>query len=61
MGGNQWMKDMDRLKWDSETNDILETEDLFSPPVEIKDGAINVLLKPMEIRTFIVKTAPLQQ
>lgn len=58
LGGNQWMDDMNRLKWESETNDVLQTEEHFSHPVEIKEGVINVLLQPFEIRTFIVEIAP---
>lgn len=49
---------MNRLKWESETNDVLQTEEHFSHPVEIKEGVINVLLEPFEIRTFIVEIAP---
>lgn len=57
LGGNQWFKDMNRLKWDAETNDILYSEEQYQP-VEIKDGIINIILKPMEIRTFILKIVP---
>lgn len=56
LGGNQWLKDMDRMKWEAETNDVLQTDDDISiPPVEIGEGVMNVLLKPMDIRTFILK------
>lgn len=48
---------MNRLKWDAETNDILQSEEEYQP-VEIKDGIINVVLKPMEIRTFVLKIVP---
>lgn len=57
LGGNQWFKDMNRLKWNAETNDILQLEEEYQP-VEIKDGVINIILKPMEIRTFVLKIAP---
>lgn len=57
LGGNQWFKDMNRLKWNAETNDILQLEEEYQP-VEIKDGIINIILKPMEIRTFVLKIAP---
>ena len=58
LGGNQWLKDLDRMKWEAETNDVLQTQGTSTPLVEIGEGVTNVLLKPMEIRTFIVKTAP---
>lgn len=44
------------MKWEAETNDVLQTDDDISiPPVEIGEGVMNVLLKPMDIRTFILK------
>ncbi|XP_071865397.1 lysosomal alpha-mannosidase II isoform X2 [Bombus fervidus] len=58
LGGNQWIDDVNRLKWESETNDVLKREEHFSHPVEIKEGVINVLLQPFEIRTFIVEIVP---
>ena len=58
MGGNQWIKDMNRLKWESETNDIFQFEENLSHSVEMKESVINVLLKPMQIRTFIVEIVP---
>ncbi|XP_017796881.1 PREDICTED: lysosomal alpha-mannosidase-like [Habropoda laboriosa] len=57
LGANQWFNEMNRFKWKAETNDVDQGED-FSTPVEMKDGAINVVLKPMEIRTFILEIAP---
>ncbi|XP_076239948.1 lysosomal alpha-mannosidase II [Calliopsis andreniformis] len=57
LGGNQWMEEMDRMKWEAETNDILQANETATP-IEINEDAINILLKPMEIRTFILKTAP---
>ncbi|XP_076763477.1 lysosomal alpha-mannosidase II isoform X2 [Xylocopa sonorina] len=55
LGANQWSKDMDRLKWNAETNDVPQPEENTSHPVKIENGAINVLLTPMEIRTFILR------
>ncbi|CAD1474134.1 unnamed protein product, partial [Heterotrigona itama] len=58
LGGNQWIQDMNRLKWESETNDVFQMEDNLSHSVEMEGSVINVLLKPMEIRTFIVEIVP---
>ncbi|XP_017876463.1 lysosomal alpha-mannosidase isoform X1 [Ceratina calcarata] len=60
LGANQWSKDMNRLIWKAETNEVLREDKNPSPPVEIKDGGVNVLLQPMEIRTFIVKLVPVK-
>lgn len=59
LGGNQWLQKKDRLKWTPEANEILENYSV--PPLESekKDG-VNVLLQPMEIRTFIVELTPHQ-
>lgn len=57
LGGNQWLADMNRMKWEIETNDILEKEENSSQPVKVEEQMINILLKPMEIRTFVVKIA----
>lgn len=44
------------MKWKTDTNDIIEDEqENVQQPVEIQDDVINVTLKPMEIRTFILK------
>ncbi|CAK9820569.1 Lysosomal alpha-mannosidase [Anthophora plagiata] len=55
LGANQWFNEMNRLKWEIDSNDVPEDEERFSSPVEMKDGAINVSLTPMEIRTFILQ------
>ncbi|XP_046834727.1 lysosomal alpha-mannosidase isoform X1 [Vespa crabro] len=55
LGANQWLEDSNRLKWNPETNDILSnSEDIFRP-IRIQDEVINIHLKPMEIRTFIIE------
>ncbi|XP_015121082.1 lysosomal alpha-mannosidase isoform X2 [Diachasma alloeum] len=54
LGGNQWIEDKRRLQWSSETNEGSPDLGNSRPQVRILDGAVNVLLKPMEIRTFIV-------
>ncbi|XP_043485751.1 lysosomal alpha-mannosidase isoform X1 [Polistes fuscatus] len=57
LGANQWLEDNNRFKWNSETNDILnDIKDTFKP-IEIQEGAINIHLKPMEIRTFILEVS----
>ncbi|XP_043527609.1 lysosomal alpha-mannosidase isoform X2 [Frieseomelitta varia] len=58
LGGNQWIKDTNRLKWEPETNDIFQMEENLSHSVEMNGNVMNVLLKPMEIRTFIVEIVP---
>ena len=54
LGGNQWLEEKDRLKWRPEANEILGNDSVVPLQSEDKDG-MNVLLKPMQIRTFIVK------
>ncbi|KZC06792.1 Lysosomal alpha-mannosidase, partial [Dufourea novaeangliae] len=58
MGGNQWLKDMNRMKWHPETNDVLQERANTINEIQIEEGVINVLLRPMEIRTFIIKISP---
>ncbi|XP_051165376.1 lysosomal alpha-mannosidase [Leptopilina boulardi] len=57
LGGNQWLEENNRLKWTSEENEIFKTND-SSVPLNLENAsAISVELKPMQIRTFIVKIA----
>ncbi|XP_043260159.1 lysosomal alpha-mannosidase isoform X2 [Colletes gigas] len=58
LGGNQWIQSMNRFKWESETNDVLRAKENLIRPIKLEDGVMNILLKPMEIRTFILQTAP---
>lgn len=56
LGANQLLSENDPMKWKTDTNDIIEDEqESVQQPVEIQDGVINVTLKPMQIRTFILK------
>ncbi|XP_072745213.1 lysosomal alpha-mannosidase isoform X1 [Anoplolepis gracilipes] len=55
LGANQLLSENNPLKWEPETNDIILDEEGKIQPVEVHDDVINVLLKPMEIRTFILK------
>lgn len=57
LGANQWLEDNNPLKWRPETNEIVPEPEMSFEPVKIQDGAINVLLKPMEIRTFILEVS----
>ncbi|KAG7212847.1 hypothetical protein KM043_002203 [Ampulex compressa] len=57
LGANQWLKDSNPLQWEPETNDVLQEQETNSQSVEIQGNVINVLLKPMEIRTFILTVA----
>ncbi|XP_015589369.1 lysosomal alpha-mannosidase isoform X1 [Cephus cinctus] len=56
LGGNQWISELNRLKWNVESNNIINNQSNYVQEIN-QDGAINVLLKPMEIRTFIVEVA----
>ncbi|GAB1599975.1 lysosomal alpha-mannosidase-like [Argonauta hians] len=51
LGGNIELKDINRLKWESDTQNSMEDEYADRKPI---DGTL-VVLKPMEIRTFMVK------
>ncbi|XP_011645218.1 lysosomal alpha-mannosidase isoform X2 [Pogonomyrmex barbatus] len=56
LGANQLLNENKPMKWEAETNDIMQNqEDDSRQIVEVHDEVINVLLKPMEIRTFILK------
>ncbi|XP_025265136.1 lysosomal alpha-mannosidase isoform X1 [Camponotus floridanus] len=55
LGANQLLSENNRMEWEPETNEIILNEDDNVQPVEIHDNVVNVLLKPMEIRTFILK------
>ncbi|XP_070524278.1 lysosomal alpha-mannosidase isoform X4 [Cardiocondyla obscurior] len=55
LGANQLLNENKRMTWEQDTNDILQNEEENMQPVEFSDKVINVLLKPMEIRTFILK------
>jgi hypothetical protein len=61
LGGNQWLEEMERLRWTSETNEVSREVDEETDSVRtgsIGNGeAINVLLRPMEIRTFVVSVS----
>ncbi|KAK0161282.1 hypothetical protein PV327_009769 [Microctonus hyperodae] len=53
LGANQWIESMARLEWhirDNEDNEVNNQTD----QVKIQGNTINVLLKPMEIRTFVL-------
>ncbi|XP_034939557.1 lysosomal alpha-mannosidase isoform X1 [Chelonus insularis] len=54
LGGNQWIENMKRLKWQAESNEIEEEVENFSELTKSEDDIINVVMKPMEIRTFII-------
>ncbi|CAL1684554.1 unnamed protein product [Lasius platythorax] len=58
LGANQLLSENNRMKWEPETNNITLNKEENIQPVEIHDNIINVLLKPMEIRTFILKVDP---
>jgi hypothetical protein len=46
---------MHRLKWQSETNEVLKTDADSADSVLTAKDKIIIRLKPMEIRTFVVK------
>jgi len=57
LGANQLLSENKPMKWIPETNDIIQNEEKSrqDKTAEIYDNVINVLLEPMEIRTFILK------
>lgn len=55
LGANQLLSENKPMKWQPETNDIIQNEEESKQIVEVSDNVINVVLKPMEIRTFILK------
>ncbi|XP_012260438.2 lysosomal alpha-mannosidase isoform X2 [Athalia rosae] len=60
LGGNQWLEDADRLEWISESNEVFREEVVDVNSESAFDDAgdtINILLRPMEIRTFVIKIA----
>ncbi|XP_011176167.2 lysosomal alpha-mannosidase isoform X2 [Solenopsis invicta] len=55
LGGNQLLSENKPLKWQPEINEVENEEENERQIVEINDDSILILLKPMEIRTFILK------
>jgi hypothetical protein len=62
LGGNQWLSESHRFKWQSESNDIDSTleDDVYSPSSSEED-ALTITLGPMQIRTFIIDVHFLEQ
>ena len=54
LGGNQWLDDVHRLKWQSETNEVIKNDEESSFAPSKSDGKLIVRLEAMQIRTFIV-------
>ncbi|KAK0079162.1 hypothetical protein PV326_008900 [Microctonus aethiopoides] len=55
LGANQWIESMSRLEWHSRDNNDENNEvNNQTEQVKIEGNTINVLLKPMEIRTFVL-------
>ncbi|XP_033226250.1 lysosomal alpha-mannosidase-like [Belonocnema kinseyi] len=67
LSGNQWRKDVNRMKWQAETeNKLSQSEKITVRKLHYRKGRnsnhmnndpFNIDLKPMEIKTFIVKIA----
>ncbi|XP_001603702.3 lysosomal alpha-mannosidase isoform X1 [Nasonia vitripennis] len=59
LGANQWMEDLQRLKWQPETNKVGDSEDSSSDDSSLLSGvdSTSITIRPMEIRTFVVKLA----
>lgn len=51
MGANHWLKDSERLRWRSESNDIDQSEE--EKHVQEETDFV-VKLTPMQIRTFVI-------
>lgn len=49
LGGNQWSDEATRFQWTPE--DI--TKESFKTTVKYKEGDLNIIIKPMEIKTFV--------
>ncbi|XP_015121133.1 lysosomal alpha-mannosidase [Diachasma alloeum] len=54
LGANQWIGDMRRLEWVIHSNEIHEEFQKPNGSLPVINGTITVLLRPMEIRTFII-------
>lgn len=64
LGGNQWLSESHRFKWQSESNDINSTlEDDDDSPLSSEEDkdALTITLGPMQIRTFIIDVHFLEQ
>ncbi|XP_011704639.1 PREDICTED: lysosomal alpha-mannosidase isoform X1 [Wasmannia auropunctata] len=60
LGANQLLSENKPMQWKLETNDVIQDEEVSCKQAEcslpeVHDNIINILLKPMEIRTFILK------
>ncbi|XP_029036014.2 lysosomal alpha-mannosidase isoform X2 [Osmia bicornis bicornis] len=58
LGGNQLLKDLYRFNWEPEPNNVPQTEETPTASVTNVEGVINVVLIPMQIRTFIITIEP---
>lgn len=56
LDGNMMKSDLRRLKWKSQDNDFDSNFDHQTPPINL---TYLIKLKPMEIRTFIIKLSKL--
>lgn len=45
------------MKWNPKMENTIENEEESRQTVEIQDREINVVMKPMEIRTFIISVS----
>ncbi|XP_074108776.1 lysosomal alpha-mannosidase II isoform X1 [Cotesia typhae] len=54
LGGNQWIEEMKRLQWQIESNEVDDQPYTFTPINKTEEGAMEVVLNSMEIRTFIM-------
>ncbi|XP_011498322.1 PREDICTED: lysosomal alpha-mannosidase [Ceratosolen solmsi marchali] len=55
LGGNQWIEDLQRLKWQLESNEVIKAEVSSEKSESTINDKIIKHFKPMEIRTFVVK------
>ncbi|XP_033223798.1 lysosomal alpha-mannosidase-like [Belonocnema kinseyi] len=54
LGGNQWLKDNERLRWVADKADIVGNNHTVLPITSESVNGMDILLMPMQIRTFIV-------
>lgn len=55
LGANQPQEEMERLQWKSIKNETSVVDDGIQ---KLSDDKVIINLKPMEIRTFLVKLSP---
>ncbi|XP_033226476.1 lysosomal alpha-mannosidase-like [Belonocnema kinseyi] len=58
LGGNQWLEDMERLKWVPDKDYVVGNNYTVNPINSKIRNEMEVLLMPKQIRTFVVNVSP---